>query len=502
MADDKQVSLSQLKLVLMITTTVYSFSSMSNAFYLMGYGAIPWYVIAAITFFIPYTFIVSELSSTYKDQGGGIYSWLKSSQSEKSAFIATFLWYSSYILWMTSVFMKLWIPFSIFMFGQDQTQLQTTVLGLSIRQFIGILAVLAVIIMTKLVNLGFRQVSRMMLLGGTLVLSLFAIALIGNSYLLIHNGGEMAQPLKKGLALVSSPNPNYGGILGNLAFFTFGITAFGGLDTVASMVDQVKNAKRRFPIAILIGTVLIIFNYLVGIMLWGSSVQWEAVLSGDRIHLGNAMYVLMENLGYQVALALGCSGTKATLIANLVLRYTGFALFFTYLGLLSSIIYVPLKSLLRGTPKEYWSPQIRYQNQSGIHVNAMWIQCLFVSGFILLVSFGGKYVHDLYTQLTLMTNISRSIPYFLVAYSFPFFKKNKQDDSAFCVLKTKRSYYWATWSVGSSIVVSIFFTILQPWVKGDYATVFFLMIGPIFFTIMAWLLQKYLSKKQLAFLKG
>lgn len=499
MSDSKEVSLSQFRLILMITTTVYSFSAMSNAFFLMGYAAIPWYIIAALVFFIPYTFIVSELSSTYKDQEGGLYTWLKSSLSERPAFIATFLWYSSYILWMTSVFMKLWIPFSIFIFGQDQTKSDWHFMGLSNRQIVGIMAVLAVIVVTKLVNLGFKQVTRMMLLGGTLVLTLFAIAVVGNGFLLIKNGGVLAEPLRNGVAFVSSPNPNYSGILGNLAFFTFGITAFGGLDTVASMVDQVKNAKRRFPVALLIGTLLIVCNYLLGIMLWGSSVHWQSVLSGEGIHLGNAMYVLMENLGYQVSLAAGLPVAKAEFMAHLLVRYTGFALFFVYIGLLSSIIYVPLKSLLSGTPTGYWSPKVRQRNSHRIYHNAMWIQCICVSGFILLVSFGGEHINDLYNQLTLMTNISRSLPYLLVALSFPAFKRGKTDHTSFSVLKSKKSYYWASFSVVTSIFLSIVFTVIQPLVKGDYQTVFFLMVGPIFFTIIAMMLQNFLEKKQLKF---
>ncbi|CAM3266373.1 glutamate/gamma-aminobutyrate family transporter YjeM [Vagococcus fessus] len=496
MVEKKEASLSQFRLILMITTTVYSFSSMSNAFYLMGYAAIPWYFVAAILFFIPYTFIVSELSSTYRNQEGGLYTWLKSSLSERSAFIATFLWYSSYILWMTSVFMKLWIPFSIFIFGQDQTKSDWQFLGLSNRQIVGIMAVLAVVVVTKLVNLGFKQVSRMMLLGGTLVLTLFGISILGNSYLLFKNGGQLAEPLRNGVSFVASPNPNYGGILGNLAFFTFGITAFGGLDTVASMVDQVKNAQKRFPIALLIGTFFIVCNYLLGIMLWGSSVTWKTLLSGEGIHLGNVMYVLMENLGYQVAIAAGASVQTAGMIAHLLVRYTGFSIFFVYIGLLSSIIYVPLKSLLSGTPEGYWSPLVKKRNKHNIHYNAMWLQCICVSGFILLVSFGGKHINELYNQLTLMTNVSRSLPYMLVAFSFPAFKRTKTDNNSFSVLKNKKSYYWASVSVVCSIFLSILFTIIQPLVQHDYHTVFFLLIGPLFFAFIGLFLQKVLEEKK------
>ena len=49
--DTKKLTL--VPLVLMIFTSVFGFANMPKAFFLMGYSAIPWYVISAILFFIP-----------------------------------------------------------------------------------------------------------------------------------------------------------------------------------------------------------------------------------------------------------------------------------------------------------------------------------------------------------------------------------------------------------------------------------------------------------------
>ncbi|WP_434632509.1 hypothetical protein PQ689_13015 [Thermoanaerobacterium thermosaccharolyticum] len=52
--------LSQISLILMIFTSVFGFTNMPRSFYLMGYGAIPWYILSGITFFIPYAFMMAE----------------------------------------------------------------------------------------------------------------------------------------------------------------------------------------------------------------------------------------------------------------------------------------------------------------------------------------------------------------------------------------------------------------------------------------------------------
>src|SRR5699024_9556083 len=110
------------KIMIMIVTSVFSFTSMSNAFFLKGYSAIPWFIFSALVYFVPYCFILSDLTGTYNDQAGGIYTWLKDSTSQKLAFVTTLLWYCSYFIWMIALFMKTWIPLSILLFGKDLTQ--------------------------------------------------------------------------------------------------------------------------------------------------------------------------------------------------------------------------------------------------------------------------------------------------------------------------------------------------------------------------------------------
>ena len=62
--DSKKLSL--MALIMMIFTSVYGFNNMPRSFYLMGYGAIPFYVISAIIFFVPFAFMIAEYGSAFK----------------------------------------------------------------------------------------------------------------------------------------------------------------------------------------------------------------------------------------------------------------------------------------------------------------------------------------------------------------------------------------------------------------------------------------------------
>lgn len=106
----------------MIFTAIYGFANTTVAYDQMGYASIVWYVLAALLFFLPSALMLAEYGSAFKEAKGGIYSWLAGSIGEKWAFIGTFIWLSSWIIWMLSTSSKVWIPLSTLISGSDQTQ--------------------------------------------------------------------------------------------------------------------------------------------------------------------------------------------------------------------------------------------------------------------------------------------------------------------------------------------------------------------------------------------
>ncbi|EMG29177.1 amino acid permease [Listeria fleischmannii] len=128
-----------ISLILMIFTSVFGFANGPIGFYRMGYSAIPWYIGAGIFFFIPFALMMAEYGAAYRKEKGGIYSWMNDSIGPRYAFIVTFMWFTSYVIWMVGTASKVWIPFSIFLFGEDKTQ-TWSILGLSPTKTVGILA--------------------------------------------------------------------------------------------------------------------------------------------------------------------------------------------------------------------------------------------------------------------------------------------------------------------------------------------------------------------------
>ena len=276
-------------LILMIFTSVFGFANSPSAFYLMGYNATPFYIVSALFFFIPFALMMAEMGSAYRKEEGGIYSWMNNSVGPRYAFIGTFMWFSSYVVWMVSTAAKVWVPFSTFLFGADKTQVWSLA-GLSSTQVVGILAVCWMVVVTRVASKGINKIARITAVGGISVMCLNLVLLLVSIAILCLNGGHFAQEVN----FVSSPNPGYQSGLAMLSFVVFAIFAYGGIEAVGGLVDKTENPEKNFAKGIIFAAIVISIGYSLAIFLWGVSTNWQQVLSNNTTNLGNITYVLMK----------------------------------------------------------------------------------------------------------------------------------------------------------------------------------------------------------------
>ncbi|MHC5251256.1 glutamate/gamma-aminobutyrate family transporter YjeM [Listeria kieliensis] len=477
-------------LILMIFTSVFGFANGPVGFYLMGYSAIPWYIAAAVLFFIPFALMMAEYGSAYRKEQGGIYSWMNDSVGPRYAFIVTFMWFTSYIIWMVGIASKVWIPFSTFLFGTDKTQ-EWTILSLTPTQTIGILGVLWMIVVTFFASKGLRQITKVTTIGGFAVMGLNVVLILVSAIILVLNGGAFQQNIDGVKDFLVSPNPNYLSPISILSFCVFAIFAYGGTEAVAGLVDQTKNPKKTFPKGIMIAAVVISVGYAIGILMWGVSTNWMKVLAGETTNLGNITYVLMYNLGLELGNAFHASAETAQTVASIFARITGLSMFLAYTGAFFTLIYSPLKSIIQGTPKELWPKRVTKINKAGMPEFAMWIQCFIVVVIILIASFGGSNASAFYNKLTLMANVSMTLPYLFLSFAFPFFKKREGLERPFVAYKTKWSAYLITAVIAVVVGFANVFTIIQPVITtGNWSDTIWMIAGPVTFSILAILIYE------------
>ena len=491
----KRKKLSLMALILMIFTSVFGFANIVRAFYLMGYASIIWYILAAITFFLPFAFMLSEFGAAFKDRKGGIYSWMAESVNPKFSFVGTVMWYASNIIWMVSTGISIWIPLSNGIFGIDKTQ-EWSLLGLNSVQSLGVLGVLWILFITFVSSKGLDKIEKITNVGGVAVALLNVVLIIVGIIILVLNNGQMAEPITA-TSFVKSPNPDYGSIISVFSFLVFAIFAYGGLEIIGGLVDETENPEVTFPKGIKISAIVITIGYAVGIFVMGIFTNWLFTFtefSNADITLGNVAYVAMNNMGYQLGLALNLSESVALEIGVWMGRYIGISMFLALTGSFFTLAFSPLKQLIEGTPKEIW-PKKWTKTKNGLPVYAMYVQALVVIVIILFVSFGGKGAKEFFEIIISMTNVAVSIPYMFIVIAFYGFKKNESIDKPFVIYKSKTNYKWIVVMVTFVIGFANVFTIVEPALHGRYMETFFSILGPIFFGGVALILYRRYEKR-------
>ncbi|SKB98750.1 Amino acid transporter [Lachnospiraceae bacterium] len=494
----KEKKLGLMSLILMIFTSVYGFNNIPRSYYLMGYAAIPWFVIAGILFFVPFAFMIAEFGSAFRHETGGMYSWLSKSVGPKYAFIGTFMWYTSYVLWMVNVSSGIWVPVSNIIFGQDNTS-SWSLFGsqfLSGSRLLGIMAVLFFILITYFDTKGIDKISKVTSVGGSAVLAINIMVVIGSIVMIIARRGQLEQPFL-GLESIKTPlNAAYqGSPIMILSFVVYALFAYGGIEAVGGLVDKTENPKKNFPKGIVTAAMVIVVGYALLIMLVGSFTNYKEILGTDSITLGNVSYVIMSNFAASFGKAFGASEALQLALARGFARVYALIMLLALLGAMFTLVYSPLKQLIDGTPKELWPGKMGEISEDGMPRNAMWIQCTIVSVMILMVSFGGDTMQQFFLILTAMVNVGMTVPYMFISFAFPKFKKMEGIDRSFVVYKSQKSACFWGYVVTLTLLFANVFAIIQPALDGDIKTTFWSLSGPVIFGVAAWIIYTRYEKR-------
>lgn len=490
--NNKKLSLSAL--ILMIFTSVYGFNNMPRSFYLMGYGAIPFYIVSSLIFFIPFAFMIAEYGAAFKDEKGGIFSWMEKSVGPRYAFVGTFMWYTSAIIWMVSTSASIWIPLSTAISGTDKTG-TWSLFGLSSPKTLGILGILLIIAITFIATKGLDKIKKVTSIGGTAVALLNLVLIVGAITVLIGNGGNLAQPINSVSSFINSPNPAYQSTISVLSFLVFAIFAFGGIEVVGGLVDQTEKPEKNFPKGLAFSAIVIAIGYAIGLFCIGIFTNWEQTLSSDVVNKANVGYIVMNNLGYVLGDTFGASEAVSIELGNWIARFVGFSMLLTYFGAFFTMIYAPLKQLIEGSPKGLFNKKLT-KIEKGMPINAMKLQALVVVIIIALTSFGGDVATKFFDILIAMTNVAMTIPYMFLAGAFIFFKRKSEIHKPFVMFKSKSISLLFTIIVTATVGFANTFSIIEPAIHGDYVTSIFSIAGPAIFTIVALILYNNYDKKK------
>ncbi|MDP1615498.1 MAG: APC family permease [Methylococcales bacterium] len=211
----------------------------------LGLPLVAYYVVAALTFFIPVAVVAAELASTFPHTGG-LYVWIREAFGLKTAFISIWSQWIYNIVWYPTILAFI-VSASSYLFAPELANSKHYILLTSISLFWFV---------TVLNAFGMRLSSLISLLGalfGTILPMLLIIAL-GTLWLI--QGRPLAIQFSTDTWL-----PNFSS-LSNLALFPGILFGLLGMEMSAVHAEEVKCPQRDYPKALLYST-LIIFSTLV-----------------------------------------------------------------------------------------------------------------------------------------------------------------------------------------------------------------------------------------------
>jgi amino acid transporter len=386
-ATSRKMSVTTVSMLIVVTT--FGFANVIDNLVAMGLAAIPSWVAVGFLYFLPLALILAEFASDTTG-GGGIYSYMERGLGPTWAFVGTWSYFVSNLVYLQSVFSKLPIRISLAVTSTDIFANAPALLPP-----LGLLLCLAT---TFFAARGVRVFSRLGDWAGKATLVQVA-ALVAVPLVAVALGLRRSATPYSGAALVPHLNLDY------FATFSWLLFAVSGAEVAAPYVKETRDPLRNFPRAILYSTIMIGAIYIL------STVAVTFVFPLRDLTKATGVYDVW--VGW--AGLLGLPGVLVGRVSMIVLVIGSIAAY---------VIWVesPLRAMFAEVPEGTFPRRLTRRDISGTHQFALWTQAAVVSALILLpllsIVAGLKQSEAFISLLNDLASLSLIIPYVFIALAY------------------------------------------------------------------------------------
>ncbi len=379
-----------------------------------GLASAFYYLFAAIVFLIPTSMIAAELAAMFSGKQGGVFRWVGEAYGEKMGFIAIFLQWFQNTIWYPTVLT--FAAVSLAFIGTDAA----TDMELASNRVFTLVVVLAVYWLATIISLGglgwVGKVSKFGAIVGTIIpaglLIIFGIIYISSGG---HNYMDMNGSFLPDLS-------NFDNLVLASSIFLF----YAGMEMMGVHVMEVKNPKKNYPKAIMIGSLVTVAIFILGTFALGF------VIPADKINLTQSLLVGFDN--YFAYLHISWMGPVMAV-----------ALAFGVLAGVLTWVSGPSRGIFTVGKAGYLPPYFQKTNKKGVQKNILMVQGVIVTIlgllFVVLPS-----VQSFYQILSQMTVLLYLIMYMLMFSAAIYLRyKHKNIERPFAI--GGKSNFWI-WIVG------------------------------------------------------
>lgn len=378
--------ISIIALVLLITGAIDSIRNLP-ATALFGSTLIFFFTLSAIVFLIPVALVSAELSSTWPEDEGGIYSWVRHAFGSGPAFFAIWL------QWINTV---VWYPTIISFIAGTLAHLINPELAANKMYIIGVILV----VFWSLTFVGIAGIHTSANLAGIcafvgMIIPMAFIILLALIWLIKGNPIAIDLSWHKLIPVWNDTQ--------SWVSLTAIITAFLGMELAAVHVKNIDNPQRNFPRAMLYSAILILITMIFG------SLAIAFVLPSSEISLVDGVMQAFENFLQAYHL-------------SFLMPVTAILLLIGSIGGMINWVISPAKGLMKAAEHGFLPRWMAHRNQHDVPSRILFLQAalvtLFCSMFLLLPSINAIY--------WLFTDLSTEL--YIVMYVFMFCAAIKQKE--------------------------------------------------------------------------
>ena len=400
----------------MAFSTLWSFGNVANGFmYFNGTQVIFSWLLMFVLYFIPYALMVGELGSAFKNEGGGVTSWIKGTSTAKLAFFAGWTYWAVHVSYIASKGSGGLKALSWMIFQNHEVYDSLPTLGIQ-------LATLAVFLLFCWVaSRGLNPLKKFATIAGS---SMFVMSLL---FILMMFAAPAINPAGGYLSVDLSPDklvPTFDWTyVTNLSILVF---AVGGIEKISPYVNKTAgNPARQFPKAIIFTVAMVLVCALLGTVAMGMMFDPAEVNANFNSYVANGAYWAFQRLGNYYGVgdllmiiyaACNAIGQFSTLVVS---------------------IDAPLRMLLGDENARQFVPKgLLKQNDKGAYINGIKMVVV-LCGSIILAQIVVPGAAAVLTQLNKLNSVCMPLRYLWVFVAYFMLKRDGAFDAEYKFVKGK-----------------------------------------------------------------
>ena len=377
-------------------STVWGFGNVLNGFiYFNGIQVILSWIIMFALYFVPYALMVGELGSAFKNEGGGVSSWLHQTTNAKLAYYAGWTYWACHITYIASKGsggLKA-VSWAVFRNAETYDSFPTLYVQL---------ATLAVLLLGCFIaSRGLNPLKKLLTLAGT---TTFIMSIL---YILMMFAAPAIKPGAEYVQMDFSLKnliPNF-----NLTYFTslsILVFAVGGCEKISPYVNKVENPSKGFPKGMIALAGMVVVCAILGTVAMGMMFDPAEINANFDAYAANGGYWAFQKLGEYYHI-----GDFLMIIYALCNTISQFAI-------LVLSIDAPLRMLLDNEHTHQFIPTaLQKKNRFGVHSNGI-LMVVVLSGAIILVQSFVPGAAAVLRQLTKLNSVCMPMRYMWVFVAY------------------------------------------------------------------------------------